>query len=110
MYQYTKLTKLRALGVILHVLFLNIREKLIAPRTSFITAQTCHYDNMYFYFSYAEYNSVSGKRQSDHDISPPNSASPYKRSRRNRFKWGHASTEILYEAYDSQRNPSKEER
>ena len=57
----------------------------------------------------AQYNNVSGKRLSDHDMSPSNS-SPYKRSRRNRFKWGHASTEILYEAYDSQRNPSKEER
>ncbi|XP_028400330.1 hepatocyte nuclear factor 1-beta-B-like isoform X2 [Dendronephthya gigantea] len=58
----------------------------------------------------AQYTNVSGKRHSDHDLSPSNSSSAYKRSRRNRFKWGHASTEILYGAYDSQRNPSKDER
>ncbi|XP_030638299.1 hepatocyte nuclear factor 1-beta-B isoform X2 [Chanos chanos] len=33
-----------------------------------------------------------------------------KRMRRNRFKWGPASQEILYQAYERQRNPSKEER
>ncbi|KTG33595.1 hypothetical protein cypCar_00027804 [Cyprinus carpio] len=33
-----------------------------------------------------------------------------KRMRRNRFKWGPASQEILYQAYDRQKNPSKEER
>lgn len=33
-----------------------------------------------------------------------------KRLRRNRFKWGPASQEILYKAYDRQKNPSKEER
>ncbi|XP_051956581.1 hepatocyte nuclear factor 1-beta-B-like isoform X1 [Xyrauchen texanus] len=33
-----------------------------------------------------------------------------KRVRRNRFKWGPASQEILYQAYERQKNPSKEER
>ncbi|XP_051732570.1 hepatocyte nuclear factor 1-beta-B isoform X3 [Ctenopharyngodon idella] len=33
-----------------------------------------------------------------------------KRMRRNRFKWGPASQEILYQAYERQKNPSKEER
>lgn len=33
-----------------------------------------------------------------------------KRLRRNRFKWGPASQEILYKAYERQKNPSKEER
>ncbi|KAI8513507.1 hepatocyte nuclear factor 1-beta [Branchiostoma belcheri] len=33
-----------------------------------------------------------------------------KRARRNRFKWGPASQRILYDAYQRQRNPSKEER
>ncbi|KAL7844571.1 hypothetical protein SRHO_G00231100 [Serrasalmus rhombeus] len=33
-----------------------------------------------------------------------------KRLRRNRFKWGPASQEILYQAYERQKNPSKEER
>ncbi|KAI5620184.1 hepatocyte nuclear factor 1-beta-B [Silurus asotus] len=37
-------------------------------------------------------------------------ASCSKRLRRNRFKWGPASQEILYKAYDRQKNPSKEER
>ncbi|XP_078492499.1 transcription factor protein isoform X1 [Ciona intestinalis] len=32
------------------------------------------------------------------------------RARRNRFKWGPASQRILYEAYQHQRNPTKEER
>ncbi|XP_032220452.2 hepatocyte nuclear factor 1-alpha [Nematostella vectensis] len=36
--------------------------------------------------------------------------SPTKKSRRNRFKWGPASTNILYQSYEQQRNPSKEER
>ncbi|XP_064207426.1 hepatocyte nuclear factor 1-beta-A-like isoform X4 [Anguilla rostrata] len=33
-----------------------------------------------------------------------------KKLRRNRFKWGPASQEILYQAYERQKNPSKEER
>ncbi|XP_062408661.1 hepatocyte nuclear factor 1-beta-A isoform X1 [Sardina pilchardus] len=33
-----------------------------------------------------------------------------KKLRRNRFKWGPASQQILYQAYDRQKNPSKEER
>nr|XP_023646733.1 hepatocyte nuclear factor 1-beta-A-like isoform X1 [Paramormyrops kingsleyae] len=33
-----------------------------------------------------------------------------KRMRRNRFKWGPASQDILYQAYERQKNPSKEER
>uniref|UniRef100_H2ZGJ4 Uncharacterized protein n=1 Tax=Ciona savignyi TaxID=51511 RepID=H2ZGJ4_CIOSA len=32
------------------------------------------------------------------------------RARRNRFKWGPASQQILYDAYQHQRNPTKEER
>ena len=37
-------------------------------------------------------------------------ASPCKKLRRNRFKWGPASQQILYDAYQQNRNPSKEER
>ncbi|XP_034727234.1 hepatocyte nuclear factor 1-alpha isoform X1 [Etheostoma cragini] len=33
-----------------------------------------------------------------------------KKGRRNRFKWGPASLQILFHAYDRQKNPSKEER
>ncbi|XP_069768157.1 hepatocyte nuclear factor 1-beta-A isoform X3 [Narcine bancroftii] len=33
-----------------------------------------------------------------------------KKMRRNRFKWGPASQQILYQAYERQKNPSKEER
>ncbi|XP_061586370.1 hepatocyte nuclear factor 1-alpha isoform X2 [Cololabis saira] len=33
-----------------------------------------------------------------------------KKGRRNRFKWGPASLQILFQAYDRQKNPSKEER
>lgn len=64
------------------------------------------------FFSISEYNSNSGKRLAEHDITSPlfTGTSSYKRARRNRFKWGQASTEILYQAYESQRNPSKDER
>ncbi|XP_023814431.1 hepatocyte nuclear factor 1-alpha [Oryzias latipes] len=33
-----------------------------------------------------------------------------KKGRRNRFKWGPASLQILFQAYERQKNPSKEER
>lgn len=33
-----------------------------------------------------------------------------KKGRRNRFKWGPASQQILFHAYERQKNPSKEER
>lgn len=33
-----------------------------------------------------------------------------KKGRRNRFKWGPASLQILFNAYERQKNPSKEER
>ena len=36
--------------------------------------------------------------------------SPTKKARRNRFKWGPASTNILYQSYEDQKNPSKDER
>uniref|UniRef100_A0A8C5SS40 HNF1 homeobox A n=1 Tax=Laticauda laticaudata TaxID=8630 RepID=A0A8C5SS40_LATLA len=35
---------------------------------------------------------------------------PVKKGRRNRFKWGPASQQILFQAYERQKNPSKEER
>uniref|UniRef100_A0A8C5U063 HNF1A factor n=1 Tax=Malurus cyaneus samueli TaxID=2593467 RepID=A0A8C5U063_9PASS len=35
---------------------------------------------------------------------------PTKKGRRNRFKWGPASQQILFQAYERQKNPSKEER
>ncbi|NXE06551.1 HNF1B factor, partial [Lophotis ruficrista] len=38
------------------------------------------------------------------------SETPSKKVRRNRFKWGPASQQILYQAYERQKNPSKEER
>lgn len=33
-----------------------------------------------------------------------------RKGRRNRFKWGPASLHILFQAYERQKNPSKEER
>ncbi|KAB1265276.1 Hepatocyte nuclear factor 1-beta [Camelus dromedarius] len=47
-----------------------------------------------------------GPGQSDDVCSEPTN----KKMRRNRFKWGPASQQILYQAYDRQKNPSKEER
>ncbi|XP_060059917.1 hepatocyte nuclear factor 1-beta isoform X4 [Erinaceus europaeus] len=47
-----------------------------------------------------------GPGQSDDACSEPTN----KKMRRNRFKWGPASQQILYQAYERQKNPSKEER
>lgn len=56
-------------------------------------------------FFYPEYNPGQMGQSSD-DSSEPSS----KKMRRNRFKWGPASQQILYHAYERQKNPSKEER
>ncbi|XP_063810912.1 hepatocyte nuclear factor 1-beta [Pseudophryne corroboree] len=58
-------------------------------------------------FLFPEFNQqpqVTG--QSDDSCSEPAN----KKMRRNRFKWGPASQHILYQAYERQKNPSKEER
>ncbi|MEE6469439.1 hypothetical protein FKM82_008623 [Ascaphus truei] len=47
-----------------------------------------------------------GPGQPDDSCSEPAN----KKMRRNRFKWGPASQHILYQAYERQKNPSKEER
>lgn len=57
-------------------------------------------------FFFPEFNH-SGQGQSGEDVSTEPSS---KKIRRNRFKWGPASQQILYQAYDRQKNPSKEER
>ncbi|XP_013879555.1 hepatocyte nuclear factor 1-beta-A [Austrofundulus limnaeus] len=58
-------------------------------------------------FFYPEYNtSGAGMGQPDEVSSEP----LCKKMRRNRFKWGPASQQILYQAYERQKNPSKEER
>lgn len=58
-------------------------------------------------FFYPEYNtSGPGMGQPDEVSSEP----LCKKMRRNRFKWGPASQQILYQAYERQKNPSKEER
>ncbi|XP_037534187.1 hepatocyte nuclear factor 1-beta-A isoform X1 [Nematolebias whitei] len=58
-------------------------------------------------FFYPEFNSSSaGMGQPDEVSSEP----LCKKMRRNRFKWGPASQQILYHAYERQKNPSKEER
>lgn len=59
-------------------------------------------DPIYFY---PEYNPAQMSQTGD-DASEPSS----KKMRRNRFKWGPASQQILYQAYERQKNPSKEER
>ncbi|XP_068615072.1 hepatocyte nuclear factor 1-beta-A-like [Brachionichthys hirsutus] len=57
-------------------------------------------------FFFPEFN-PSGQGQPGDEIgSEPSN----KKMRRNRFKWGPASQQILYQAYERQKNPSKEER
>ncbi|XP_065765027.1 hepatocyte nuclear factor 1-beta isoform X1 [Muntiacus reevesi] len=58
-------------------------------------------------FLFPEFSQQSqGPGQSEDACSEPTN----KKMRRNRFKWGPASQQILYQAYDRQKNPSKEER
>lgn len=59
-------------------------------------------------FFFPEFNpSGQGMGQPGEEVgSEPSS----KKMRRNRFKWGPASQQILYQAYERQKNPSKEER
>lgn len=58
-------------------------------------------------FLFPEFNQQS---QGVGPIDDPCAETPSKKMRRNRFKWGPASQQILYQAYDRQKNPSKEER
>lgn len=59
-------------------------------------------------FFFPEYNPTGqGMGQSGEDVGSEPSC---KKMRRNRFKWGPASQQILYQAYERQKNPSKEER
>uniref|UniRef100_A0A8C5DS17 Hepatocyte nuclear factor 1-beta n=1 Tax=Gouania willdenowi TaxID=441366 RepID=A0A8C5DS17_GOUWI len=65
-------------------------------------------DNQDPAFFFPEFNpSGQGMGQTGEDVS---SEPTYKKMRRNRFKWGPASQQILYQAYERQKNPSKEER
>ncbi|XP_064425057.1 hepatocyte nuclear factor 1-beta-A [Latimeria chalumnae] len=58
-------------------------------------------------FLFPEFNQQSqGTGQPDDLVIEPAN----KKLRRNRFKWGPASQQILYQAYERQKNPSKEER
>lgn len=57
-------------------------------------------------FFFPEYNPGQSMGQSGDDVNEPSC----KKMRRNRFKWGPASQQILYQAYERQKNPSKEER
>ncbi|XP_060115403.1 hepatocyte nuclear factor 1-beta isoform X2 [Heteronotia binoei] len=58
-------------------------------------------------FLFPEFNQQS---QGVGQIDDPCVETPSKKMRRNRFKWGPASQQILYQAYERQKNPSKEER
>ncbi|XP_043910519.1 hepatocyte nuclear factor 1-beta isoform X2 [Protopterus annectens] len=58
-------------------------------------------------FLFPDFNQQSqGTVQPEESSSEPSN----KKIRRNRFKWGPASQQILYQAYERQKNPSKEER
>nr|XP_057936393.1 hepatocyte nuclear factor 1-beta-A isoform X4 [Doryrhamphus excisus] len=59
-------------------------------------------------FFFPEFNpSGQGMGQAGEEVGSEPSC---KKMRRNRFKWGPASQQILYQAYERQKNPSKEER
>lgn len=58
-----------------------------------------------FFSEFSQSGQGMGQSGDDAGIEPS-----CKKSRRNRFKWGPASQQILYQAYERQKNPSKEER
>nr|XP_033777675.1 hepatocyte nuclear factor 1-beta [Geotrypetes seraphini] len=62
-------------------------------------------DQLLFLFPEFHQQSQVPGQPDDSCIEPIN-----KKMRRNRFKWGPASQQILYQAYERQKNPSKEER
>lgn len=63
-------------------------------------------DQMLLFFSeYSQSAPSMMQPQEDASLEPA-----CKKLRRNRFKWGPASQQILYHAYERQKNPSKEER
>ncbi|XP_069789035.1 hepatocyte nuclear factor 1-alpha isoform X4 [Narcine bancroftii] len=57
-------------------------------------------------FLFAEFNNSAQGASGDEPVEEPTN----KKMRRNRFKWGPASQQILFQAYERQKNPSKEER
>ncbi|XP_026081812.1 hepatocyte nuclear factor 1-beta-A isoform X2 [Carassius auratus] len=58
-----------------------------------------------FFSEFSQSGQVIAQAGDDAGIEPA-----CKKMRRNRFKWGPASQQILYQAYERQKNPSKEER
>ncbi|XP_059389338.1 hepatocyte nuclear factor 1-beta-A isoform X2 [Carassius carassius] len=58
-----------------------------------------------FFSEFSQSGQVMAQSGDDAGIEPA-----CKKMRRNRFKWGPASQQILYQAYERQKNPSKEER
>ncbi|XP_076833174.1 hepatocyte nuclear factor 1-beta-A isoform X2 [Brachyhypopomus gauderio] len=63
-------------------------------------------DQMLLFFPEFSQSGQSMSQSADDSCSEP----ALKKMRRNRFKWGPASQQILYQAYERQKNPSKEER
>ncbi|XP_051888527.1 hepatocyte nuclear factor 1-alpha-like isoform X1 [Pristis pectinata] len=57
-------------------------------------------------FLFAEFNNSAQGASGEEPVEEPAN----KKMRRNRFKWGPASQQILFQAYERQKNPSKEER
>ncbi|XP_048412567.1 hepatocyte nuclear factor 1-alpha isoform X3 [Stegostoma tigrinum] len=57
-------------------------------------------------FLFTEYSNAAQGAPGEEPVEEPIS----KKMRRNRFKWGPASQQILFQAYERQKNPSKEER
>ncbi|XP_032899567.1 hepatocyte nuclear factor 1-alpha [Amblyraja radiata] len=57
-------------------------------------------------FLFADFNNSAQGTSGEELVEEPAS----KKMRRNRFKWGPASQQILFQAYERQKNPSKEER
>ncbi|KAM6931420.1 LOW QUALITY PROTEIN: hepatocyte nuclear factor 1-alpha [Xenentodon cancila] len=66
---------------------------------------------LYSWYVKKQYEISQQFTNAKHGLTPlEEQADDAKKGRRNRFKWGPASLQILFQAYERQKNPSKEER
>lgn len=75
------------------------------PKASSSPRRWRHIGNRNYVFFHLEFTNAK------HGLAPvEEQGEDTKKGRRNRFKWGPASLQILFNAYERQKNPSKEER
>ncbi|XP_061073728.1 hepatocyte nuclear factor 1-beta-A [Conger conger] len=76
-----------------------------ASNSMYLTGTSSEDQVLFIFPDFHQPGPKTGQAEDGEDVDPA-----CKKTRRNRFKWGPASQQILYQAYERQRNPSKEER